>query len=142
MSAELDKLLNEAVSLRDQGNLPGAKRVLERLLKLFPHEKAVLLVAGLFFWTNGPLTKSRRIFQKATELFPDSGLASISYFHVLWKLERFDDAFEEAKRFLSEYDYEPYLELLADIAGRPETTLETFASTPRSSRSSRRSVSS
>ena len=54
MSAQLDELLNQAVSLRDQGNLPAALAILRRLLKRYPEEKAVLLVAGEFFWENGP----------------------------------------------------------------------------------------
>ena len=128
MSAKRDQLLKQAVLLRDHGNLQASLKILQRLLKMYPEDKAVLLVAGVYFWDYGPLADAEQTFRVATRLFPESGLASTSLFLVLWNLERFDNAFEEAKRFLSEYDYDLYLDILNEIAEpgveEKEVTLE------------------
>lgn len=114
-SPEYKNQFEAALQARDEGRLDEADRRLLELGNENPEDLAIALVRA------GVLFKMEK-FNEAWDLFggivrsrPDTELASRGLFHSLWKLGRYDEAFEEMKRFLSIADSEGYLELLSDL---------------------------
>ncbi|MDQ4120420.1 MAG: tetratricopeptide repeat protein [Acidobacteriota bacterium] len=91
---------NKALCLRDEEKYDDAIKILEKLNSDFPDNHAILLMlAGMYHlvddWENCFIYS-----QKLVEISPNSERASVMLFHSLWGLKKFDDAFEEARRFV------------------------------------------
>ena len=112
----LDLLLKKFILLRDENKLEEANKAAEALLRIYPDNKAILLSVGYFFWDYESIEKAVGIYKHAVDLFPDSKLASLSYFHVLWKTANHLEALAEAERFISDHDCSEYNELIADLS--------------------------
>jgi predicted Zn-dependent protease len=115
MSPDYKSRFEDALRIRDEGRLVEADEILSELEAENPEDPAIALIrAGVLF----KLDK----FKEAAELFGGilhsrltTELASRGLFHALWKLGRYDEAFEEMKRFLAIADSEGYREFLDDI---------------------------
>ena len=106
-----------AVKAKDAGDLPGSRQMLVRLHQTDPHSAAILAVLGHVCWESNLLEEAIESFRKATILKPQADAVSLGLFHCLFKVGRTDEAFDEMRRFLSEYDSEEYTRLLAELKG-------------------------
>ena len=115
-SNEIEILFREATLLRDRDELNGARDLLEKALSLNPPRRAPLLgtLAHVYF-LKGDLEKARVCYEEATQLSPKSELGSLGYFHTLWNLELYDEAYQEAKRFLSLSESNEYLLMIEEM---------------------------
>ncbi|MEZ5422540.1 MAG: tetratricopeptide repeat protein [Pyrinomonadaceae bacterium] len=113
---EIKALFREATRLRDTGDLAGAVERLEKALTLEPSRRAPILgvLAHVYFLSEN-FEKARICYKEATELSPSSELGSLGYFLTLRKLERYQEAFEEAERFLSKNDSKDYILAIEEI---------------------------
>lgn len=105
----------EAVRERDEGRFHEANQMLLKLEEENPRDLAIALVRAGVLLKMDKFQEASELFGKITRSRPDADLASRGLFHSLWKLGRYDEAFEEMKRFLSIADSEGYLELLGDL---------------------------
>lgn len=98
---ELDNAFRSATSLRDAGDLAGARRTLEGLAEQHPEVFGIWLVLGGVQLSQADYVAAERSFAAAVSLRPRSELASLGTFHTLKYLGRVDDAFAEMRRFLA-----------------------------------------
>jgi predicted Zn-dependent protease len=90
-----------ATTLRDAGDLAGARELLERLAAEHPSAFAVWLVLGGVQMSQEDYAAAEKSFSVAIKLRPTSELASLSMFHTLKHLGHSDFAFAEMRRFLA-----------------------------------------
>lgn len=105
----------EALRLREQGDLPEAQRILEGLVASQPRSAALFAVLGDLYWDLGFLDKSISSFRTATQIATRSEDASLGLFHTLWQAGREDEAFDEMKRFMNISNSEEYRELIKNM---------------------------
>jgi predicted Zn-dependent protease len=113
-------LFDRAVSLKDNGDLPGARQVLEQLVSAKPESAGYHSYLGYLCWEEGLLDQAVTAFHRATELNPESETASLGLFHSLWEMGQKEEALEEMKRYLQIADCEDYRNILAEINAIPE----------------------
>ena len=106
---------DEALRLRDQGNLGGAHDILSQLCKSDAATAAMFAVLGDVLWEMDCLSDAIHTFYRVTEMSPRSEVASLALFHSLFQAGRQDEAFGEMRRFLSIADSTEYETLLSDI---------------------------
>jgi tetratricopeptide (TPR) repeat protein len=111
----LAEYFQEAVRLKDSGDLNGAKSILEDLTELDPLSPSILATLGDVYWDMQDLPNALVTFRKAIELKPCCEPISLSVFSVLWNLRRFDEALSEAQRFLPLSDSDEYQSILQAI---------------------------
>jgi predicted Zn-dependent protease len=99
--SSLDVELQRATSLRDAGDLAGARAILERLAGQEPSMFGIWLVLGGVQMVQADSEAAERSLLIATSLRPRSELASLTLFHTLKHLDRVNDAFGEMRRFLA-----------------------------------------
>ncbi len=118
---------NDALQLRDAGNLAGAIAILEELARRRPRKASVVgMLAGMQL-DVGDFAGSPRNATTAVELAPRSDLASRILFHALFGVGDVVGAFREAARFRSlkesnEYDrilIEMEADTLCDLQSKP-----------------------
>lgn len=119
----LDTLLKSLATLKEEGRSSSALEIIRELEQDYPNDKAALLVVGNFYWDYGPMNKAVEEFERATVLFPDSELASLALFHVLWKAKLQDRALEEIKRFISRRNCDDYDRIIEDLDLETRTPL-------------------
>lgn len=113
---EFEQLFEEAIELRDSGNLHKAVNKLTQILSGHPkYDTAVLGIMGNIYWELNDLSKAIECYEKAVELNPKSEMASLGLFHTLWKMGKENDAFTEMERFLSISTSEEYSLLLDEM---------------------------
>lgn len=110
-------LFDEAMKLRDVGDLVAARRLLTRLLEqLTPEDKLLRAHAhiqlGQFARTLGDPAEREGHFRMAARALPSSELASCGLFLALHDLGRLPEAFQEMVRFLRTRYSELYDEIL------------------------------
>ena len=115
MKENLKPEFDEAVKAKESGDLFRARQILLQLHRSDPGSTAILAVLGHTCFKLNLLDEALEFFRKATLLTPHSEAASLGLFHSLWKADRTDEAFDEMRRFLSEYESEEYTRLLADL---------------------------
>ena len=113
---EYSKQIDEAFELRQVGKIEESIILLSNMFESIPSTdiKALGLVGSLFREAN-ELSKALYCFQKAVESDPISPRASLGLFHSLWRLERYNEGFDELKRFLSISESEAHFMLLEDL---------------------------
>src|SRR6185436_1299754 len=99
--ADLESRFQDAISLRDAGELHRSKDALERLAQEHPAEFGVWLSLGGVQMSLADYAGAEKSFECAISLRPRSELASLSMFHTLKHLGRLNDAFAEMRRFLA-----------------------------------------
>jgi tetratricopeptide (TPR) repeat protein len=93
------------IRLLDQGSL------VERRLRAWAN-----IMIGFIKWNRlQDIQGALPYFMEAVELAPRNEKASVGLFHLLLKLGRVDDAFDEMRRFLKLRPSEMYSEYLRDI---------------------------
>lgn len=119
MQHDAERLFNRALQLRDIGRYDEAAGLLIEVLNDGTiSEVATLGVLGHIYFLKEDWPEALTCLEKVVTLSPRSELASLNLFHTLIKLERVDDAFEEAKRFLSIGDSKEYQRLFKEINER------------------------
>jgi hypothetical protein len=112
-------MFDEAMKLRDVGDLVAARRLLGRLVEqLAPHDGTLLSAAhvqlGQLAKRLGEHRESEPHFRAAVTASPISELASLGLFHVLFEFGRLRDAFQEMVRLLRRRYSEMYDEMLLE----------------------------
>jgi tetratricopeptide (TPR) repeat protein len=115
---QLMSKFDRALELRDDGRLSEALEILASLLwRLMPEDKKLLLHThlqmGHIHRALGDNAKREAHFRIASEVAPRYELASLSFFHALWSLDRMVEALQEAIRFLRGKDSAEYRELFS-----------------------------
>jgi tetratricopeptide (TPR) repeat protein len=95
---ETEALWDKALSLLDENNVEAAVNVLYEIIKQYPCLNAYLKL-GYLLWKKRNFGQAVFYFRTATELYPHSCLASLGLFHILWRMDAFQPAMEEIKRF-------------------------------------------
>jgi predicted Zn-dependent protease len=101
VSLDLDTEFQRATLLRDSGDLPGARALLERLSKSHSTVFGIWLVLGGVQMSESDYQEAEKSLSVATALRPRSELASLSLFHTLKHLDRLNEAYAEMRRFLA-----------------------------------------
>jgi predicted Zn-dependent protease len=117
---ELELQFEEATSLRDAGDLRGARTILQRLAAERPDAFPVFLVLGGIEMDLNDYPAAEKAFAAAIALKPRSEVASTAMFFTLGHLGREDEAFAEMHRFLAlrpnSKQYKAILDELAESA--------------------------
>ena len=121
MKENLRPEFDEAVKAKESGDLLRARQILLQLHQSDPDSTAILAVLGHACFKLSLFDEAIEFFRKATLLTPHSEAASLGLFHGLWQADRTDEAFDEMRRFLSEYESEEYTKLLANLK-KPQIT--------------------
>ena len=112
----IDKLFDEAIKLRDNGDLAKAIEKLNQALAMDPEPRStILLILGDLYHSQKTFDKARECLLEAVELSPNSELASLILFHTLWDMKDEWAAFREAKRFLSRHDSKEYFLMIKEM---------------------------
>ena len=96
-------------------DLGKALECLTPLRSDFPDSAVFFTVLGDTYWEVGRYPEAIAAFRRATELAPQSELASLSLFHCLIDQGGTDAAFDEMRRFLFLRDSDEYRRLLREI---------------------------
>lgn len=124
MSTELTGGLAErfekAIRLRDENDLEGALQLFLGLAQDYPQTPAVYGMLGHIYRKLDRHREAAQSFRKATQLSPESELASLGLFHSLRQLGDEDGALSEMKRFLEHAKSQEYDLILADLDNASE----------------------
>ncbi|HEV7921444.1 MAG TPA: tetratricopeptide repeat protein [Thermoanaerobaculia bacterium] len=113
---DLESAFQTATAFRDAGDLHSAKELLERLAREHPDAFPVWLVLGSIEKKLENYEAAEKAFRTAVALDPRSELASVALFFALARQRRDDEAFDEARRFLTlRPDSKRYQEILDEI---------------------------
>ncbi len=93
--------------------------LLEELAASYPYRGDFLAMLAKLEWDAGDLEGAERRFAKAVRFSPNSERISIGFFHLLLRLGREGEAFDEARRFLSRNCSDEYMRVLSAIK-KPE----------------------
>jgi len=108
-------LFDEAVRLYKCREWTAARKILILLPEIDPQSPAIYSTLGLVCWEIGLLNEAAEAFRRAIRLKPAFEAASLGLFQCLWRLDKRDEALEEAKRFLSIADSAEYDEIIREI---------------------------
>ena len=97
--AQIEPEFNRALDLRET-NPEEAIRILRGLDKRFPNQPTVTGMLGGIYHRLEDWANALPLYQQTVASSPRSERASLGLFHSLWHHERFDDAFDEARRFI------------------------------------------
>lgn len=122
-------MFDEAMKLRDAGDLVAARRLLTQLLKQTnPDDKVLVAHAhiqlGQFAKALGEHDQREPHFRAAVGALPKSELASFGWFLALFQLGRLTEAFREMARMVRIRYSELYDEMLVDPRYSAEFTAE------------------
>lgn len=115
MKAELKDAFTAAQKLRERGDFQAAKEILLDLSKKNPKSPAVFCVLGDIYWDMEFREEAIEAFRKAVHLSPKLEGPSLGLFHCLWQLTRYEEAFEEMKRFQTISDSKDYRAIIKAI---------------------------
>lgn len=104
--ATMESMFKLSIELLDKGELEHSIRVLSKILDNYSQEKRideVYSVLGGIYNDLEQYEKAMSNFKKATELNPDSELASLGLYVSLASLDKDVDAIEEMKKFLKSH---------------------------------------
>jgi len=114
----IDSLFELATELRDNGQFDHSTKVLSKILDDYPNDKDLWKVYTILGSVNSNLEQNQiatENFKKATELNPDSELASLGLYVTLASLDKDIDAIEELKRFLKSHPAKLYKDTLEEL---------------------------
>jgi tetratricopeptide (TPR) repeat protein len=97
--AQIEPEFNRALDLR-QNNPNEAIQILEQLDHRFPGQAIITGMLGSIYHSLGDWVNALRYYRRTVALSPKSELASLGLFHSLRHHERFEEAFDEARRFI------------------------------------------
>ena len=111
-----DKLVDEAIDLRDAGRVSEAVEMLKDVITRAPNRELAFLVLGGILWDEERREDALRCFQSAVKLNPVLEMASQGVFHVLMEMNEVERAFDEVRRFLALADSQDYRRIIFDLA--------------------------
>ena len=95
----------------------AALEVCEQMNKIWPEAGPVSeLIGHIYYLGMADLDQAVTYYKKAIKAGPRAEGASLGLFHVLWKMNRENEALDEMRRFLSISNSQAYTELLNDMA--------------------------
>lgn len=97
---KIEPEFNRALNLWHENKSDEAIRILKKLDKEFPNQPVIVKMIGAIYFSLEDWSNCIIYSEKNVALSPKSEHTSITFFHCLWNQERFDEAFEEAKRFI------------------------------------------
>ena len=122
MSIDIEKILNNARSLAEEGKKEEAQMCLLAVLKEEPDNIAALLMLGGAYFVDRNLKEASIVFERLVSIEPGSGQYSIALFNALWQQQKTEEGLEEIRRFItvankeSEKDtVEQYMSILKSI---------------------------
>lgn len=119
METKTRALFDEALRLRDTGEIAESMKRLEEIVDGFPkdHDERLIAahscaqLAGLHS-DRGDQDACERWFRRALQIGPGFELASVGLFTTLWETERRIEALDELVRFLEKKDSPEYRRML------------------------------
>ena len=99
-STSLAEAIRQAVDLEAKGEIGLAVQLLTDLVAEFPMEASVQGYLASYLADCGRFDEAVGHGRLAVQLSPNSGMASLVLFHVLWKAGQRSEAIEEIRRFL------------------------------------------
>jgi tetratricopeptide (TPR) repeat protein len=97
----VDRAFAEAVRLHQRGELGGAVRIYERIVRKIPDHAVAHNLLGLSYFQSGKLEEAAASIEKALSLKPDLTDAHYNLGIVLYGLGRYEDAVDHFRRFLA-----------------------------------------
>jgi predicted Zn-dependent protease len=116
----LKERFERAIKLRDENDLEGALAILLGLAEDYPQIPAVHGMLGHIYRKLHQHSEAAKSFGKATQLSPNSELASLGLFHSLKQLGDEDGALSEMKRFLGHSQSHEYDLILEELESSSE----------------------
>lgn len=105
-----------AFELNQQGKIEESVAALSTIYMDIPGDDIGSLgIVGSLFREANELSKALYCFQKAFEVDPNNPRVSLGLFHSLWRLERYGEALDELKRFLSVSESDEHSRLLSEM---------------------------
>ena len=101
MSIDIEKILNNARSLAEEGKKEEAQMCLLAVLKEEPDNIAALLMLGGAYFVDRNLKEASIVFERLVSIEPGSGQYSIALFNALWQQQKTEEGLEEIRRFIS-----------------------------------------
>ena len=95
----INAILDEALCLRQAGDLPAALEIVQPLLKITPRKASFAAIIGTLYFESELWPQAAHWFSAAARLNPDSERASLGLFHALWELDQRREALTEMARF-------------------------------------------
>jgi tetratricopeptide (TPR) repeat protein len=99
---KIEPEFNHALDLWHANKSQEAIEILKKLDLEFPNQAAISGMIGAIYFYLEDWANSLMYYQQTAKLSPQSERASIGLFHSLWHHGRFDDALEEAERFVAQ----------------------------------------
>ena len=110
------KKIDRALLLRDDHKTAEATAILLDVYEIIPAEDVKALVAvGSLLREANEFSKALYCFDKAAGKGANIPSVSLGSFHSLWRMGRYDEAFDEIERFLRVSHSDEHLLLLADM---------------------------
>jgi len=104
-----------ALEERDAGNYEKSLDILLQLAKERPKSASVYGILGDVYSLRRDLASAITAFEQATQLSPQSELASLGLFHTLWEAKLPREALKEMNRFRALAQSEEYDTIAADL---------------------------
>jgi predicted Zn-dependent protease len=104
-----------ALDLLHSGDAASARRILCKLADQYPSDPAVFGMLAAAYRKLNDHHEAARCFKKATELSPNSELASLGLYHSLLRCGDVIGAKAEMRRFLARRPSEEYELILAEL---------------------------
>lgn len=121
MIEDSTRVLQRAATLRDSGDLEGARTLLVSVVEEFRDRAGFWLVLGDIQKELGDMRAAVASFRNAVELAPEHEVASHSLLCVLWRLGRAGDddaegdALAEIRRYRSATGSDSYDSIIAEL---------------------------
>jgi tetratricopeptide (TPR) repeat protein len=110
--------LNRAIMAKNAGDLDSAREILNELVVAFGDSdgKVAAIIhgeLGFLDWQSGDFEQSANHYRRAAALAPDSELISLGLFHSLTSQGRWEEALNEALRYVKTMNSTGYRKLLS-----------------------------
>jgi len=125
-----EKLFNEALRFRDEGNRTKAISILDELAKRRPKKAAVVGTLATLLYDVGEFADAATNARKAIALSSKSELASLTLFHALFAMRDVVGAFSEVARFRSTKQSDEYERILLELEANTLRDVQVTPSDP------------
>lgn len=103
-----DHLINDALSLKSQGQYSKGLKIMKQIEKQYPNNSVVHGIIASLYYEKNDFEKSEKYFRKTVELNPNSELASLGLFHSLIFLNKVNEALYELRNFVKNHPVKLY----------------------------------
>jgi len=111
----INEKLAKAVNLSENGDVKGAKKILEEIVVMNSSSPKIHAALGSTYWDLQDIDSAISEFKEAVDLAPSWEDASLGLFHCLWESDKKDDAMVELKRFMAIGTSTDYEEIIKEI---------------------------